>query len=347
MRILGIDPGYAIIGWGVLDYKGNKFSVVDYGAITTQAKTPFPLRLQMIYTDMIGLFDTYHPEVMSMEKLFYNNNAKTVIDVAQARGVITLSAQQKNVPIFEYTPLQVKQSVVGYGRAEKKQVQEMTRLILNLEKIPKPDDTADALAMAISLDGTLTYFDQNFAVVSCGGVGFKCFTTLTTLQSLPGVGKPVQLFTYLSVREDALDLYGFATTAELDCFKLLISVNGVGPKAALAILSELSADRLAVCIAGGDAKSLTRAPGIGKKIAERIVLELKDKMGVLDLGSSSEVQAAAAANTAGSVAAEAVEALVALGYGQSDAAVAVGQMEPGLSVDEMIRRALRQLAANL
>ena len=150
--------------------------------------------------------------------------------------------------------------------------------------------------MIYSLDGTLTYFDQNFAVVSCGGVGFKCFTTLTTLQSLPGVGKPVQLFTYLSVREDALDLYGFATTAELDCFKLLISVNGVGPKAALAILSELSADRLAVCIAGGDAKSLTRAPGIGKKIAERIVLELKDKMGVLDLGSSSEVQAAAAAN---------------------------------------------------
>ena len=178
--------------------------------------------------------------------------------------------------------------------------------------------------MIYSLDGTLTYFDQNFAVVSCDGVGFKCFTTLTTLQSLPGVGKPVQLFTYLSVREDALDLYGFATTAELDCFKLLISVNGVGPKAALAILSELSADRLAVCIAGGDAKSLTRAPGIGKKIAERIVLELKDKMGVLDLGSSSEVQAAAAANTAGSVAAEAVEALVAL-----------------------IRRALRQLAANL
>ena len=198
--------------------------------------------------------------------------------------------------------------------------------------------------MIYSLDGTLTYFDQNFAVVSCGGVGFKCFTTLTTLQSLPGVGKPVQLFTYLSVR---VDLYGFATTAELDCFKLLISVNGVGPKAALAILSELSADRLAVCIAGGDAKSLTRAPGIGKKIAERIVLELKDKMGVLDLGSSREVQAAVAANTAGSVAAEAVEALVALGYGQSDAAVAVGQMEPGLSVDEMIRRGLRQLAANL
>lgn len=149
MIILGIDPGYAIIGWGVLEYKGNKFRVIDYGAITTEAHTPFPLRLQTIYTEMNMLFDKYKPEVMSMEKLFYNNNAKTVIDVAQARGVITLSSQVHNVEIFEYTPLQVKQSVTGYGKAVKKQVQEMTRLILNLEKIPKPDDTADALAMAI------------------------------------------------------------------------------------------------------------------------------------------------------------------------------------------------------
>ncbi len=149
MVILGIDPGYAIIGWGILEYNANKFKVVDYGAITTEAHTDFPLRLQQIYCGMNDIFDKYHPEVMSMEKLFYNNNAKTVIDVAQARGVITLSARLHNVPIFEYTPLQVKQSVTGYGRAVKKQVQEMTRVILNLEKIPKPDDTADALAMAI------------------------------------------------------------------------------------------------------------------------------------------------------------------------------------------------------
>ena len=164
MRILGIDPGYAIVGWGVLDYKGNKFSVVDYGAITTMAKTPFNERLETIYDDMCNLFETYKPEAMSIEKLFYNTNAKTVIDVAQARGVINLAAQKYRVPIFEYTPIQVKQSVVGYGRAEKKQVQEMTRIILNLEKIPKPDDTADALAMAIcyghtsgSLLGKLSY----------------------------------------------------------------------------------------------------------------------------------------------------------------------------------------------
>lgn len=149
MIILGIDPGYAIIGWGVLEYKSNRFSVIDYGAITTQANTPFPHRLQMIYTDMCSLFGRYHPDSMSLEKIYYNSNAKTVIDVAQARGVITLSAQMHQTPIYEYTPLQVKQSVVGYGKAEKKQVQEMTRVILNLQKIPKPDDTADALAMAI------------------------------------------------------------------------------------------------------------------------------------------------------------------------------------------------------
>lgn len=149
MIILGIDPGYAIVGWGVLEYRANKFNVLGYGAITTDAHTPFPLRLQTIYNDMCYILEKYKPDVMSMEKLFYNNNAKTVIDVAQARGVITLSAQNYNVDIYEYTPLQVKQSVVGYGRAEKKQVMEMTRVILNLEKVPKPDDTADALAMAI------------------------------------------------------------------------------------------------------------------------------------------------------------------------------------------------------
>ena len=149
MVILGIDPGYAIVGWGVIEYKANKFRVIDYGAVTTQAKTPFPLRLCDIYNGITEIIKKHEPQYPSMEKLFYNNNAKTVIDVAQARGVITLAAQQNGLKIAEYTPLQVKQSVTGYGRAVKKQVQEMTRIILNLEKIPKPDDTADALAMAI------------------------------------------------------------------------------------------------------------------------------------------------------------------------------------------------------
>ena len=149
MVILGIDPGYAIVGWGVIEYNSGRFRVVDYGAVTTKAGTPFDRRLCDIYSGVGDIIDRYSPAVLSMEKLFYNNNAKTVIDVAQARGVITLAASRRGLQIEEYTPLQVKQSVTGYGRAVKKQVQEMTRIILNLEKIPKPDDTADALAMAI------------------------------------------------------------------------------------------------------------------------------------------------------------------------------------------------------
>ena len=149
MIILGIDPGYAIVGWGVIEYTSNRFTVVDYGAVTTEAGTPFNDRLKAVYDGIDSIMKRYSPEALSIEKLFYNTNAKTVIDVAQARGVINLAAVQNNIPIFEYTPLQVKQSVVGYGRAEKKQVQEMTRVILKLAKIPKTDDTADALAMAI------------------------------------------------------------------------------------------------------------------------------------------------------------------------------------------------------
>ncbi|MBQ8783886.1 MAG: crossover junction endodeoxyribonuclease RuvC [Clostridia bacterium] len=149
MRILGIDPGYAIVGYGVLDYQNNHFSVVEYGAITTPAGMDFNRRLELIYDEMNVIIGRTKPDAMSIEKLFYNTNAKTVIDVAQARGVIMLSAQKNSLEAFEYTPLQVKQSVVGYGRAEKKQVQEMTKLILKLTKVPKPDDTADALALAI------------------------------------------------------------------------------------------------------------------------------------------------------------------------------------------------------
>lgn len=149
MIILGIDPGYAIVGYGVLEYKNNHFRTLDYGAITTEAGLNFNRRLEIIYDDLTDIIEKYKPDAMSAEKVFYNSNAKTVIDVSQARGVIMLAAQKNGIPVYEYTPLQVKQSVVGYGRAEKKQIQEMIKRILFLEKVPKPDDTADALAMAI------------------------------------------------------------------------------------------------------------------------------------------------------------------------------------------------------
>ncbi|MBQ7638364.1 MAG: crossover junction endodeoxyribonuclease RuvC [Clostridia bacterium] len=149
MVILGIDPGYAIVGYGIIDYENSRYRVLDFGAVTTPAGMDFPRRLGCIYEDLRYLFDKYKPGAMSVEKLFFNTNKKTAVDVAQARGVILLAAQNSGAKIFEYTPLQVKQSVVGYGRAEKKQVQEMTRQLLGLSAVPKPDDTADALALAL------------------------------------------------------------------------------------------------------------------------------------------------------------------------------------------------------
>lgn len=201
--------------------------------------------------------------------------------------------------------------------------------------------------MLYNLKGTLTVSDVNFIVVECGGVGFKCFTTLNTVKQIGKTGDTVNVYTYLAVREDAMDLYGFSSLAELDAFKLLITVSGIGPKAAVSILSQLSPDKLAVCIASGDAKAITRAQGVGKKTAERVVLELTDKMGAIAVGDVSDAVSSAASVSSNSGSAEAVEALVALGYAQSDAAVVVGAMDKSLSVDEMIRLGLKQLAKNL
>ena len=201
--------------------------------------------------------------------------------------------------------------------------------------------------MLYNVKGILTVSDVNFIVVECGGVGFKCYTTLNTIKSIGTVGSEVNVYTHLAVREDAMDLYGFSTINELDAFKLLITVSGIGPKAAVAILSELTPDKLALCIASGDAKSITKAQGVGKKTAERVVLELKDKMGNIAIGEGASVVSTASTVLESSNSAEAVEALVALGYSQSDAAVIVGSMDKSMPVDDMIRLALKQLARNL
>lgn len=149
MIILGIDPGLAIVGWGVLDYSGSKFRVIGYGSLQTPAGMKTEDRLAAIYQGMIQLIDTYHPEQMAVEELFFNTNITTGIRVAEARGVILLAGKQKNVALFEYTPLQVKQAVAGYGRADKKQVITMVTSLLRLKEPPKSDDTADALAIAV------------------------------------------------------------------------------------------------------------------------------------------------------------------------------------------------------
>lgn len=149
MRILGIDPGYAIVGCAVVDYEKNRFALQEAGAVTTEAALPLEERVLLIYQQLCVLLDRVRPDVMAIEQLFFTTNQKTVIWVAQARGVVLLAAAQRGVPIYEYTPLQVKSSVTGYGKAEKRQVMEMTRRLLGLDKLPKPDDVADAMAVAI------------------------------------------------------------------------------------------------------------------------------------------------------------------------------------------------------
>jgi len=148
-RIIGIDPGYATIGWGVVDYRGASFKAVAYGAITTAPDLPFEHRLEEIYDQLGILLQNHAPQCMGIEKLYFTKNVTTGIDVAGARGVVLLRARKYGLSIGEYTPMQVKQSVVGYGKAEKKQVMQMTKTLLALPSLPKPDDVADALAVAI------------------------------------------------------------------------------------------------------------------------------------------------------------------------------------------------------
>ena len=149
MIILGIDPGYAIVGYGVIEAIAGKYRPISYGAILTEAGEEFTRRLSVIYDDLNEIIRRYRPDAISIEKLFYHSNQKTVIGVAEARGVTLLAIEKNAVPFYEYTPLQVKTAVTGYGRADKKQVMEMTRRLLGLPELPKPDDAADALAMAI------------------------------------------------------------------------------------------------------------------------------------------------------------------------------------------------------
>ena len=149
MLILGIDPGYAIVGYGLVEFKNGMFSAKNYGAVTTDSNQEFLLRLESIYDEINEIIKIYKPDAMSVEKLYFQNNHKTAIDVAQARGVILLAAKQNNLPVYEYTPLQIKSALTGYGRALKPQIMLMVQRLLRLKEIPKPDDTADALAAAI------------------------------------------------------------------------------------------------------------------------------------------------------------------------------------------------------
>lgn len=200
--------------------------------------------------------------------------------------------------------------------------------------------------MLYSLNGTLIHTEPALAVVECGGVGFKCLTSLSTQRALPQHGEKVMLYTHLNVREGALDLFGFATLGELHCFQLLTNVSGVGPKVGLALLSELSPEQVAMAVATGDSKTLTRAAGVGGKLAQRIVLELRDKFQKMASQDGSLPQGAAGIPSAAGNAANAVNALSVLGYAPTDAAAVVARFDAALPTEELIRLSLREFGKN-
>lgn len=204
--------------------------------------------------------------------------------------------------------------------------------------------------MLYSLRGELAHTElmdaYYLAVVECAGVGYGVKTTYQSVAALPKLGNEVFLYTYLYVREDTVELYGFADMEELNCFKMLISVSGVGPKAALSILSDISAQKFALCVATGDSKTLTKSKGVGAKTAQRIVLELKDKI-TKEQVASGAVGAPVEVNLDAGNAAEAISALTVLGYSQSEAAQAVSKIDPSASVEEMIKQGLKALAGRI
>ena len=199
--------------------------------------------------------------------------------------------------------------------------------------------------MFYSVRGKLIHIEDGLAVVECAGVGFALKITNNTLSKLPALQSEVMLYTHFMVREDAMELFGFYDMGELNCFKMMLTVSGVGPKAALAILSQLSPEKFALCVATGDVKSITRAPGVGPKLANRLILELKDKVQNEQIAKGVGMDdIPAPAVLAGANLQEAISALVVLGYSQSEAASALGKLDPELPVEELIRQGLRKIA---
>ena len=197
--------------------------------------------------------------------------------------------------------------------------------------------------MLYSLKGELIHMEANMAVICCGGVGFRCQITMNTARRLPSIGGEAMLYTVMDVREDAIELIGFADQRELDCFKQLTSITGVGPKAGIAVLSELSPEKVALAVASGDQKAFTRAPGVGPKLAQRIILEMKDKVAAVTTDGGAVLSGAASPAPVGNAAA-AVQALSVLGFSQSEAAAAVGKLDETQSVEDLVRQALKSLA---
>lgn len=202
--------------------------------------------------------------------------------------------------------------------------------------------------MIYSVKGEVVHTEANLAVIECGGVGYACRTTFTTLSKLKGIGSQAKLYTYLNVSQDDVSLFGFYDQQELKCFRMLLTVSGVGPKAALSVLSDIPPEKFALTVATGDYKAITKAKGIGAKTAQRIVLELKDKIAKEQLSDASSVDFSAVSEAvSGGATGEAIAALVVLGYSQAEAATVISGLDSSLSTEELIKQALKKIGMKM
>ena len=308
MRVLGVDPGLTRCGLGVVDgAPGRPPALVAAGLARTDPGDDLAARLLALEAEISRWLAEYRPDAVAVERVFSQHNVRTVMGTAQAGAVAVLCAARLGLPVALHTPSEVKAAVTGSGRADKAQVTTMVMRLLRLADPPRPADTADALALAICqlwrggtqsrlaaaaarhsivrratvishLDGLVAAIAPEGAVIEVGGVGLLVQATPGTLATLRS-GERARVATSLVVREDALTLYGFASDDERDVFELLQTASGIGPRLALAMLASFSPDGLRQAIAAEDVTALTRVPGIGRKGAQRIVLELAGRLG--------------------------------------------------------------------
>ncbi len=350
VKVLGIDPGTAACGYGIVHVRGGRVTALASGCWTTGARERPELRLRVIFEGVQALIAAHAPDAVAIEESYVGADARIALSVGQARGAVMVAAATAGVECTEYAPTRVKQSVCGHGHADKGQVQRMVKMLLSLpgdpadlargrrprrRDLPRADAAARADGIVIArLRGTPAGRSADGLVLDVNGVGYLIAATPGVLSRAEGGGE-ISVETFLHVREDALQLYGFVDAGERQLFVQLLTVSGVGPKVALAVVSGSPAPELRRAIAMEDHARFQAIPGIGKRTAERIVLELKEKVSL----TADDAAAYAAEETPTHLVAR--DALVELGYTVLEAEQRLQDVDPELPPAERVRLALR------
>ena len=378
IRILGIDPGLRRTGWGVIDISGNRLMFTACGSVATNDKVSLAERLVTIHDGLAKVIEEFSPDEAAVEATFVNKDANATLKLGQARGIALLIPARAGISVAEYAPNLVKKTIVGAGHCDKEQIRLMLRVLLLIRRATTPPadrgssarrrrcarhrgvprasppkrriEIEDGGAMIGKLKGVIDSYGEDFIVLDVQGVGYLVHCSARTLQALPAPGEAATLSIETHVREDQIRLFGFLSDVEREWFRLLQTVQGVGAKVALSVLSTFKPGDLASAIAIGDKAAIKRAPGVGPKVAERIVIELKDKApayseldpAVIRLsGELSEKRAPRPVI-------DAVSALVNLGYGQPQAAAAIAAASrsagDGAETAQLIRLGLKELS---